>query len=343
MKGQFAILCLVFAHVTGSIHEFPIIESTPISHGSSIQFPMHISLGEVEETRLVQLSTRSSASRFSLDGASLTETPLSVSFNSLDRTITVSEDRYISREPGNILAASPSSSFASTVGDFMFVAPRYGDSEPTLRLVLSPGEEGARSLCEEHEITYVDGVEDIQMNGDPRWMVNAVVTVIPAGTNAVEQSGTAMNHAQSWVHMHLYHISPNSPVDILDSSVWSYDFLEHFTNAGAVAEEDLTQDGRIILGNCTSSLERFPSFRYSLFTYTDPQQTQLEKALDLLIMPADYTTMIDDDRCILNMARGGGRHQRISEQNVFGLNIFKNSNIHFDAINRRIGFGDPIE
>ena len=294
---------------------------------------------------LVQFASRSSVSTFSMDRVDILTEPVIVSMSSEESglSVSVSENRCIISQTDNVLAAAPMSRFASSIGDFMFIAPRLDDAEPTLRLALGPHEDGARALCQDNQITYVDGVEDLQMNNDPRWIVNAVVTIVPPGQDAAAESGTAATHSQSWSNMHLYHISPDSPVDILDTSVWGYDFLSNFEDAGAVVDGVNPGDNRIILSNCTENLERFPSFRYSIFTYVDPARTQLEKALDLIVMPAEYTTPMQNGRCYLNLRSGGRRHTQVTEQNVFGLNIFKNTNIHFDSVNRRIGFGDPIE
>ena len=301
-------------------------------------------MGNGFENRDIRISTTSAVSTFNVSGIQLFRTPVSIRFsgeNNHSRTLLDGQPNI--HLIGDILAASPVSRFARDIGDFMFVAPRFGSVHPTLRLILSPGADGALANCADGRAIYIDGVDDINMNGDSKWLVNAVVSFIPHDVDPYATAGAPSSHAQSWVHMHMYHISPSSLTDDLDAQVLPFDWHNLFTSAGAVFEGFDPQSRRGIFTNCAESMERFPKLKYSLFTYTDEARTQLEKSLDLILMPTDYVTLIDDDRCMLNFRSGETRHRRVAENNVFGLNIFKNTNIHFDAVNGRIGFCDPIE
>jgi len=128
-----------------------------------------------------------------------------------------------------------------------------------------------------------------------------------------------------------YRISTGHTDDMyLDHSLVD-ELLRLIFESGAVRSEGM----RFI--NC--NISNFPSLKYSFYDHViNHSPDRFNRIVDIIIPPEDFVSVGGNDECIVHVAAAhDGAHS-----GIIGMNLLRNINAHFDRIEGKVGFCDPL-
>jgi len=243
------------------------------------------------------------------------------------------------------LAIGPSSSFANQFKSFVIVPSVLGtgvDERIVKQLVISPINAGCDCAGPDYRMKAATAIRvpGIGYTTSDTWAVMGSSRLVDdTRTTSLRLSAAASQEAR-------YRISTASNVDYIPANV--YDALvANITAQGASVSQSETDDllKLTIISNC-EKVKNWPKIAYSI-ALASGQGSGSNNVFDIVIDESDYTepmTPFFEDHesesglCILHLEPLRQIYSKPIEEYTLGVNMLNKIAIHFDNVNRQVGF-----
>ena len=227
------------------------------------------------------------------------------------------------------LAIGPASAFAQQFKSFVlspFTLGPVNDTRIVKNLVLLPVNPGCDCAGPDYRMKTATAIRVPGIG-----FTTPDVWAVMGSTRFASSSSTTFSSPQA-----RYHISTASNEDHIPAAI--YDALVANITAQGASISSSESDDMVpisIISNC-DSVKNWPQIAYSI-TLDDPESTS--DVFDLVIDESDYLEPVrSSSSCILRLQPNRQRYSKPIEDFTIGVNILNKYAIHFDNVNRQVGF-----
>jgi hypothetical protein len=255
------------------------------------------------------------------------------------------DDESARLETYGTLAIGPSSSFANQFKSFVIVPSVLGsgvDERIVKQIVINPINAGCDCAGPDYRMKAATAIRvpGIGYTTSDTWAVMGSSRLVDDARTTSLRLSAASQQAR-------YRISTASNVDYIPANV--YDALvANITAQGASVSHSETDDllKLTIISNC-EKVKNWPKIAYSIALAAPGQGRGSHDIFDIVIDESDYTEpmrpFFDDHEsesgfCILHLEPLRQIYSKPIEEYTLGVNILNKVAIHFDNVNRQVGF-----